>query len=644
MSKKYKQDHIIYLVLGNWSLDMNWKLMIFFTILLFFVVESIEPISALVSYPSNDQRLKKLPTYCVIEPSGLSVSDRDKYVNIAKDGIAKWNSELQGMSNNPDVWVIKTKIISNNQLATDCDIKIYFKETVDQLHLDQNINTIGIFFPATQSIDIAYGNLNLAKIYNIILHEIGHSFGLGHYTSDDDEINKEWYSGKVQSPSIMIPVTNNNPSLMDIMQVDLQKVRSIYGTDGFYAFSPSPAPKSPVPNPKPIIPSSPITPLKPFKFLEISEDQIMVSKYDTKYVKITGQLEGVTVRTYVPVVIIIKYPDTGFETHQIIVSKTGYFELPLMFDGNSKKGVYEVEASYLDHTDYGMNFNFYIGYKQTPSNISETIPKVKPLSSDSGKYLENISVQVKDNEYTVTANLSKFPSTSSVRVTADNACPFNKQVFQKDFRDSTGTKVSFSFYQLSNGKPDTCSIHFSLTDFNGRELESIDVPYNIDKPKKQTSMSEQSSIQKISAPIFTENQKQILLQKIDSTSVSMLEIKEKMDRTWSSIDDADKRSDSQSKNHIEKAWKLYNKLYEQRNNSAKSLEGITFDYLSLENKLNSAPTSHFNELSDRISKVNSEINQIDSDMKYVSQELSYADQAQNMVKTELKQCFLIWCW
>ena len=625
---------------------MNWKLTIFFIIVLFFAIESIEPIFALVSYPSTDQRLKKLPTYCVVEPSGLSSSDKDKYVNIAKEGIAKWNSELQGMpSGNSAVWVINTKIITANQITTDCDIKIYFKETVDQLHQNQNINTIGIFSSATQSIDIAYGNLNLEKIYNIILHEIGHSFGLGHYTSDDDEINKEWYSGKVQSPSIMIPVTNNNPSLMSIMQVDLQKIRSIYGTNGFYAFSPSPVPPSPVPTPKPIIPSNPISPIKPFKFIQISEDHITVSKYDTKYVKITGQLEGITFRTYVPVNIIIKYPDTGFETHQIIVSKTGYFELPLVFDGNSKKGLYEVEASYLDHMDYGMNFDFYIGDKQITSNIPETILKSKPLSSDfSGKYLENISIQVKDNEYTVSANLSKFPSTSSVRVTADNVCPFNKQVFQKDFRDSTGTKVSFSFYQLSNGKPDTCSVHFSLTDFNGREVDSVDVPYSIDKPKKQPTIIEQPSIQKISTPIFTENQKQVLLQKIDSTSVSMLEVKEKMDKTRSNIDNTNKHTNSQSKNHIEKAWNLYNKLHEQRNNSVKSLEGVTIDYLNLENKINSVPTNHFDELSDRISKVNSEISQIDSDIAYVSQELSYADQAQNMENPIPKQCFLIWCW
>jgi prefoldin subunit 5 len=60
--------------------------------------------------------------------------------------------------------------------------------------------------------------------------------------------------------------------------------------------------------------------------------------------------------------------------------------------------------------------------------------------------------------------------------------------------------------------------------------------------------------------------------------------------------------------------------------------------------MNSVPTNHFDELSDRISKVNSEISQIDSDMAYVSQELSYADQAQNMEKTEPNQCFLIWCW
>jgi hypothetical protein len=138
--------------------------------------------------------------------------------------------------------------------------------------------------------------------------------------------------------------------------------------------------------------------------------------------------------------------------------------------------------------DYGMNFHFYVGDKQT-SNAPENYyaPKSNPISDNneiSGKYLDNITIQVENNQYTVKSDLGAFLSTP-VRITAENECPFKKQVFQQDYRDGAGNKVSFSFYQLSNGKPDTCSINFSIADFNGNKLDSIKVDYNLQVTKKQ---------------------------------------------------------------------------------------------------------------------------------------------------------------
>lgn len=582
-------------------------------------VISINYAFAVISYPSNDQRLKGLPTYCVVEPSGLSATDRGKYVNMAKEGIAEWSSELQGIeSQNPEVWKITTKVITNNESTFDCDITIYFKETVDQIHKDKDMTTLGIFSPSTQSIDISY-SWDLETIYNIILHEIGHSFGLGHYFSDDDEINKEWYSGEIQSPSIMIPIMNRDPSLMAIMQVDLQKIHSIYGTNGFYAFSPEPIP-TPLPTPKPIIPSkpiipekpiipsTPIIPVKPFKSMQISEDQIFVSKYDIKYVKITGQLEGITTRVGLPVYVIIKYPDNSFQTHEIRVSKTGYFELPLVFDGNSKKGQYEVEASYLDHMDYGMNFHFYVGDKQT-SNAPENYyaPKSNPISDNngiSGKYLENITIQVENNQYTVKSDLGAFLSTS-VRITAENECPFKKQVFQQDYRDGAGTKVSFSFYQLSNGKPDTCSINFSIADFNGNKLDSIKVNYNLQATKKQPTQTVKPFEYKKETLELQKNADQKINslksgiasaeKSLKSTNYKKSQAKEEVKKAWDAIWWAKKYlGDSEStqkegSNFISKSdFKSAYYKYKYSFDSAKKIEPYLFDitkYLNSAKKL-----------------------------------------------------------
>ncbi len=55
----------------------------------------------------------------------------------------------------------------------------------------------------------------------------------------------------------MIPTIHTKPSLQIITTNDIQKVRAIYGSEGFYAFS-SESPPTPAPTPAPLPP--PVTP------------------------------------------------------------------------------------------------------------------------------------------------------------------------------------------------------------------------------------------------------------------------------------------------------------------------------------------------------------------------------------------------
>ena len=287
-------------------------------VVLFFLINTIEPVFGEISYPSLNQRLKDLPTYCIVEPNGLTASDRGKYVRLAVDGVSEWDTKLQGYETvNPSIWKIKSKIISSSDDKSGCSIVMNFKKTVKQISADGK-TTIGIFRSSTQSIDIATENLSLKKIYNVIIHEIGHSIGLGHYVSDDNEENKKWYTGKVFSPSIMIPTTNNVPSMMTVMGTDLNKVREIYGSEGFYAFSPKSVPSFPgTPTPSPIIPIKPIIPINPFKSIEISNEQIIVKPYETKYVKISGQIDDSIFHQGQPVYVLVKKPDYSFDAHKL---------------------------------------------------------------------------------------------------------------------------------------------------------------------------------------------------------------------------------------------------------------------------------------------------------------------------------------
>jgi len=632
---------------------MKSLLIIGIIVVLFFVVDTIEPVFGIISYPSNGQRLYDLPIYCIVEPFGYTASERGTYVNLAVKGVSEWDTKLQGYETiNPSIWKMKSKIISSSDNTSDCSIVMNFKNTVEQI--SGTGNTVGVFYHGNDSIDVATQGLSLAKIYNIIIHEIGHSIGLGHYVSDDNDENKKWYSGKEFSPSIMIPTTNNNPSLMTIMGTDLNKARAIYGSEGFYAFSSKSAPFVPSPTPIPIVPIKPIIPINPFDSISISNELIVVKKYESNYVKIIGQIDEDVFLKGHPLFIIVKKPDNSFDTHKIQSTSTGYFELPLVFDDKSTKGWYTVEASYLEHLDRTMNFNFNVvsEFSQNPIPKTKNFSFPEPKStggSKYGKYFDDISIKVNGDKYTVTSQLSKSFSSKQIRITAENECPFKKQVYEKDFRSNMGTKTSFSFYQLSHGKPIDCSIHFTITDFEGSLLDSAKVYYNSQTKKQITSDTKTKTTKFVSEkstnPIFTADQKQKMTKKIDTASVSILKLKDGLNVSKNSLYDADKKyTNSESKNHVEKAWQVYNKLNDKRINLMNALNVIVETYLNLENKQKTSNWNYYNQYINHLKTIDSEITSIGNDMKYISKELDYAEKAQNKEKPKpAKQCSWFWC-
>jgi len=462
-----------------------------------FVSSTIDNAYGVISYPTNFQRLLGSPTYCIVEPQGVSDDAKFSYMNQAISGVADWQKKLQENLSNPDLWKMNSKIITTRTSGDGCDITIYFKETVKQIST-KGYTTIGIFYHGSDKIEIAYKNIISGKIFNIILHEIGHSLGLGHYVSDDNSLNKKWYSGNEPPPSIMIPTTHQVPKLMSITGIDAFKVFEIYGSNGFYAFSPK-TPTIPTP-PTPIIP--PITPISPIKSIEISDVEIILNKYDTEIVKISGELKNWSSNLAEGVFITVKEPGTGFVVHSVLHNNKGYFELPMVFDNNSKKGWYEVEVSYNGHLDRSSNFQFYVGEKPwglnpIPEKYVIPEPEIAPDTRIvSGEFFEGIVIGSKNNEYEVKAYLKRTPETESgIRVTAENACPLKKQIFQKDFRYISGNEVSFTFYQSGQGKPDECSIHFTVTNFDGEIINIIIANYVVEKSNLKTDSTKPFVVQ-----------------------------------------------------------------------------------------------------------------------------------------------------
>jgi hypothetical protein len=606
-----------------------------------------------------NRELKHEPTVCFFQPDDSRVDEKKWkiWMSDMKPAIETWRSIL-GSSSPDGYWGITIVDIplDKQDMVNDqaCDIKVYFTKTSLQnspqaLGWYSGFGNITILYTQSQICktvldskyhiyQYGYCQTNLLerskRMASVLQHEIGHAIGLSHYVSDNYELMQQWYDGdKGGFPSIMT-FQPPNEELKKITPLDVNLVLKIYGSQGFGKKTNT----SPVFN-EPII--------EPKQEPNVSDIQnIQVKPYQTTSTKITGYIPEKFYTRGTPVEFQVTKPDGTKESFATMVSSHQYFEYPMIFGSSSITGTYDILVIYKGEFIQKSAINI----SKSTSNTGQNL-KTPNTYHTSGKYLERISITSDNNEYHVKSYLGKSSSpTLPIRITAENECPMKKQVFQNDFLFRTGDEVSFSFYQTNQGKPSKCTVYFSITDFNGNVLDSIKTSYELQPTNKKNPSTNQitkSGTQPTNNHVFTEQQKQVLTAQIDSTSISILQLKENMDTTWGYMMDARKNYKStQAKEHIDKAWDIYNKLYYKRNNLVKNLDEIVADFFRLENNANSSNSGSFNDYINKLNSINSQTTKIESDTKYISQELDYAKKTEDKRNSTSKsgsQCFLSWC-
>ena len=404
---------------------MGFNKLIFFSIFFIISLASSQTVFADVFFPSTNFRLDGPTTYCLITPTDEGISDdvKNNWILQTEKAVSDWEVQLkQAESKNKALWELSAVIISEGDSTIVCDINLYFKDKPSE----SKKNVIGTFSYPPPKIEIFFlkivfcelvfdcydeGNYRSDQsIYLTSLHEVGHSFGLDHFVSDNPAENIAWRTTKVP-PSVMIPAQHAFPNLQKITDTDIQKVRSIYGEKGFYAFSklnppepgpqpepepaptpkpepaptpkpePAPTPKpepepapEPIPTPKPTpkpVPEpgpTPIIPVRPFDSFEISHNKIVIDRHIPQTFTISGKITEDEYSRGIPILLTIHHPDYSVQVLKIKTTNRGDFHTLLTFDKDSQMGFYSISASYKEHVDKNMDVEFEISNGQDSKN------------------------------------------------------------------------------------------------------------------------------------------------------------------------------------------------------------------------------------------------------------------------------------
>lgn len=221
------------------------------------------------SFEVTSFKLEHDPTICANEPSDPSFpSLGEKMLTETQLAALDWNNKLnEGLGKHP-VWKMNLVDVpfakQNNYDYSKCDITISFKPKPPDIPASGELVGVTTYFNNhTANIEIYYRQVVYDKqvstsksggyayytstwtpryadflaadpqLRMAIRHELGHSFGLGHYDISDTEMQR-WESGQEDLPSIMVkvivPIGNN---FFDITTVDVQQIKSLYGDNGF---------------------------------------------------------------------------------------------------------------------------------------------------------------------------------------------------------------------------------------------------------------------------------------------------------------------------------------------------------------------------------------------------------------------------
>jgi len=388
--------------------------------------------------PTLDYRINEIPTFCTKSPLS-DISDSlvagEEWAEYVEYAVKYWESELKKSAEYPDVWTMNFEKISQSAEYPDsCTIIIEYDQFSPWWGVLGVFNSEEIFeVPTTETdagriwiFDDAFTcvqnceNFDSHKIIKeVIVHEIGHSLGLGHFTYDDKEKNQSVETGQSKFPSIMYPFSSEFVPTATITSKDISKMNLIYGTYGFYAFSEN-IPDDLFGEDVIIILGIPISEFQPFKGISISEEKINIpkSKYDSVMLTLSGNIHDYTeFSSGDKISLQMFYPDGGIESFLVPLTRSGLFQLTFQIDNTHPIGVYSVEPSHrgVYSQEFKQTFEIIpLGQEIIKESvIDEEIVKTSPKNYDYELHLPKIIELSRDSNSIVSGHLVPIKNTLS---------------------------------------------------------------------------------------------------------------------------------------------------------------------------------------------------------------------------------------
>ena len=224
------------------------------------------------SFDRYDRTLTHDPTVCAIQPALLNDKDWKDISNYIRGAVLDWQTKLKQNPGQRDSWNIDLNLFTQEQWdpanRDKCNIFIHFEsrpfpedefrvagkilsaEIDNILIVIYYLNILEEKVVSTQPspyyvgayervVEIKYTYADklrsATQLKLTITHELGHALGLEHYPIwdlDEDQVGR-WYSGIERPPSVMIPIKPTKVIDASITQLDIEKVLSIYGSEGF---------------------------------------------------------------------------------------------------------------------------------------------------------------------------------------------------------------------------------------------------------------------------------------------------------------------------------------------------------------------------------------------------------------------------